>query len=328
MIQRRYLIIGLAAALFTLLIYYLIAHHARSNAELTLYGNIEIRDVDLSFRVPGRLISLNVDEGARVHGGESVARLDPSTYQYNLTQVRGQLDAAKADFARLTKGLRTQEITQAKAQLDAQHALSDDLRAKLIRAEALRKQQYISAQDYDTARHQYEQSVANVAFAEQGYSLAKQGFRSEEIDQGLAHVHQLQGAMETAQQQLDDTNLLAPQSGIIQIRVKEVGSMVASGTPIFTLSLINPTVAQVYVDEPHLGVVRQGQKAEITTDSRPDKPYHGYVGFISPTSEFTPKSVQTPELRTDLVYRLRVIIDDADDGLHQGMPVTVKILRK
>jgi HlyD family secretion protein len=65
--------------------------------------------------------------------------------------------------------------------------------------------------------------------------------------------------------------------------------------------------------------------ADVYTDSQPAKPYHGQIGFISPVAEFTPKNVETTELRTELVYRLRVIVNDPDNGLRQGMPVTVKL---
>jgi HlyD family secretion protein len=61
----------------------------------------------------------------------------------------------------------------------------------------------------------------------------------------------------------------------------------------------------------------------VASDTAPDRRHRGRVGFISPVAEFTPKSVETPELRTDLVYRLRIIVDEVDPSLRQGMPVTV-----
>lgn len=67
-----------------------------------------------------------------------------------------------------------------------------------------------------------------------------------------------------------------------------------------------------------------GREVLLYTDSRPDTPYHGTIGFVSPTAEFTPKSVQTPQLRTDLVYRLRIVVSDPDEALRQGMPVTIR----
>ena len=84
---------------------------------------------------------------------------------------------------------------------------------------------------------------------------------------------------------------------------------------------------RAYIDEPNLGQMQPGRELLLYTDGRPDKPYHGKVGFVSPTAEFTPKTDETPDLRTDLVYRLRIVIDeaDSDSALRQGMPVTIEV---
>jgi len=125
--------------------------------------------------------------------------------------------------------------------------------------------------------------------------------------------------------QLADTELHAPSNGVILTRAQEVGAIVQAGATVLTLSLQTPVWVRAYVDEPHLGDVHPGAKVEVFTDSKPDQPYHGQVGYISPRSEFTPKSVETEELRTSLVYRLRVVVSDPDASLRQGMPVTVKL---
>ena len=96
----------------------------------------------------------------------------------------------------------------------------------------------------------------------------------------------------------------------------------------FTVSLIRPVWVRTYVGEPHLGEAKPGREILLYTDSRPNKPYHGTIDFVSPTAEFTPKSVQTTDLRTDLVYRIRVIVNDADDMLRQGMPVILFCRKK
>ena len=100
------------------------------------------------------------------------------------------------------------------------------------------------------------------------------------------------------------------------------GLLNAGGT-VLTLSLTYPVWVRAYVDEKNLGQAQPGQAVLLYTDSRPDKPYHGKIGFVSPSAEFTPKTVETPDLRTDLVYRLRIVVNDADGALRQGMPVTV-----
>ncbi|MNT41352.1 putative efflux pump membrane fusion protein [compost metagenome] len=107
-------------------------------------------------------------------------------------------------------------------------------------------------------------------------------------------------------------------------RAVEPGSMLSAGSTVLTLSLTRPVWVRAYIDEPNLNQAQPGRELLLYTDGRPDKPYHGKVGFVSPTAEFTPKTVETPDLRTDLVYRLRIIVTDADDALRQGMPITVK----
>ncbi len=98
--------------------------------------------------------------------------------------------------------------------------------------------------------------------------------------------------------------------------------MLNAGSTVLTVSLTHPVWVRAYVSERNLGDAKPGREILLYTDGRPDKPYHGKIGFVSPTAEFTPKSVETPDLRTDLVYRLRIIVTDADDALRQGMPVT------
>jgi HlyD family secretion protein len=117
--------------------------------------------------------------------------------------------------------------------------------------------------------------------------------------------------------------LVAPGVGTILTRAQERGAILQAGTTVFTLTLASPVWVRTYVNERDLGLVRPGMAAQVATDTAPQQPYAGHIGFISPTAEFTPKTVETRELRTDLVYRLRVVVDNPDGGLRQGMPVTV-----
>ena len=129
-----------------------------------------------------------------------------------------------------------------------------------------------------------------------------------------------------ARTSLADAELRAPSDGIVLSRVREPGAIVSPSDIVYVLSLTGRVWVRAYVAEPDLGRIHPGMIVEVTTDTAPDKPYKGRIGFISPVAEFTPKSVETPDLRTDLVYRLRVIIDQPDTGLRQGMPVTIRLL--
>jgi HlyD family secretion protein len=155
----------------------------------------------------------------------------------------------------------------------------------------------------------------------------------EDLDDSLARFISLKASLQEAEKaicvardNLSYTKSYAPNDGIILSRVREVGSVINAGNPVYTLSLVSPVWIRAFVDEPNLGVVHYGMDATIYTDIKGGKSYKGKIGFISPIAEFTPKSVQTTTLRTDLVYRLRVYVDDPDSQLIQAMPVTVKLL--
>jgi HlyD family secretion protein len=142
----------------------------------------------------------------------------------------------------------------------------------------------------------------------------------------VAHVKAAQAALAEIDQALQDARLHAPQAGVIRERIVEPGDFVSPQKPVLTLALTNPVWVRTYLPETRLGQVKLGTRAEIRTDSYPNRVYEGWVGYISPTAEFTPKNVETPELRTRLVYQLRVYACNPDNELRLGMPATVTLL--
>jgi HlyD family secretion protein len=155
--------------------------------------------------------------------------------------------------------------------------------------------------------------------------LLESGFRPEEIASAQAELDTARAALSSAELDLHDTALRAPADGVILTRAQEPGAMVQAGTTVLTLSLENPVWVRAYVHGPDLGRIHPGMRVTVTTDSRPDKPYEGQIGYISPRAEFTPRNVETKELRTSLVYRVRVTVDNPDKSLRQGMPAVVHI---
>ena len=165
---------------------------------------------------------------------------------------------------------------------------------------------------------------ADVKYAHESQRLAEIGPRNEDIDAARALLAQESASIIQIERKLADSNLVAPNDGFILTRSREIGAIVQAGETVFTLTLASPVWVRTYVNERDLGLVRPGMPASVTNDTAPDRPYSAHVGFISPTAEFTPKTVETREIRTNLVYRLRVVVDNPDGGLRQGMPVTVK----
>ena len=290
-----------------------------------LYGNVDIRDVNLAFRVGGRVSEVLVDEGDKVTAGQLLARLDPAPLIHSRDSARANLAALSAANALMHKGYRSEETDRARAALAAAEAAALEADQQWRRQSALAATGAISRGQLDSALSQRDQTRARVSAAREQLAQLETGFRPEEIAQSDAELEGAKSALASAELALADAALTAPSDGILLTRAVETGSMVQAGATAFNLSLTTPVWVRAYVEEPWLGHFPSGAKVTLTTDSRPDLPYQGVVGFVSPSAEFTPKSVETPDLRTHLVYRLRIVVQDPDSALRQGMPVTVRL---
>lgn len=296
-----------------------------SENALTMYGNVDIRDVTLGFRVSGRLEKLMFEEGDRVKEGDLLAVLDKKPYEDQLAVAEARLESAESVFSKMLSGLRPQEIEEARAQVHEREATLINLERTYKRQDELFKLDAVSAQAHDEALAARDEARARLKMARKSLELALAGYRDEDIRAAGAEYKAAAAFVESAKTSLADTEIISPSDGVILTRVREKGSIIASGAAVYTIALDSPVWIRTYAAEPDLGRIYPGQKAEIYTDTNPGKPYVGQVGFISPQAEFTPKNVETTALRTDLVYRLRIIVDNPDKFLRQGMPVTVKL---
>jgi HlyD family secretion protein len=294
-----------------------------ANGGLTLYGNVDIREVQLGFRVAGRLQSMALEEGDAVAAGELLATLDDEPMREAVAAAEAGVMEAQARVDRAHSGSRPQEILQAEAQVREARAAVDNAEQTLKRQRELMEKGLTSQNLLDAAIANHDQAAARLAASSETLALAVEGTRVEDIAAAEASLATANALREQALTQLADTELRAPAAGVILTRVREPGSILGVGAPVYTLSLTETVYVRAYVDEPRLGLLAPGARVRVKTDSS-DRVYEGQVGFISPRAEFTPKTVETTSLRTDLVFRLRIVVGDADEGLRQGMPVTVE----
>ncbi len=278
--SRVFIIVIVLAIVIISALIWLILKARHHETEATLYGNIEIRTVDLGFRVEGILEKMFFEEGDLVKAGSVVAMLDDRNYR-----------------AAYEKSVAM--VAQARAQ-------STDAAAKWQRNAPLCGDNTVSKQECDTLSNSAKSTAA--------------ALRSAIAD------------MEQAEKNFHDAKIIAPEEGIITTRVQEPGASVSPTQPVYVMAKIKPVWIRAYIPETQLGNLEYGAAARVFTDTvNPQtgkkREYHGYVGYISPVAEFTPKTVQTTSIRTDLVYRVRVYVKDEEvDGfLRQGMPVTVKV---
>lgn len=293
--------------------------------ELILYGNVDIRDVQLAFNGDDRIARLLVQEGDRVYAGQLLAVLDKRRLEAAAAKAEAQVQAQKQVLARLVNGTRPEDIRKARADVDLAVAKLDNARRTAARRKALAAKKAASQQDADDALAALEAAEAKLAAAQAALDLAIAGPRIEDIAEARASLLSLEAQLALARAELADASLHAPAAGVIQDRILEEGDMASPQKSVFTLALSDPVWVRAYLAEPDLGKISLGMTAEVETDSFPGKRYQAWIGFISPTAEFTPKSVEVPQLRTRLVYQVRVFVHNPEDELRLGMPATVHV---
>ncbi len=295
-----------------------------SEADLRLYGNVDIREVVLGFRVGGRLLSLEVDEGEKITKDQLLAIIDDGPLQHQVAQAEAAVASVEAKLKELQHGFRPEEIEQAKANLGVVEAQFKLAELNYDRQKMLDENEVGTVQLLDASRMEFEVAKARIVAAKAQLKLLESGFRQETIEQVQAELLGSGAKLSQLMTSIADCELRAPSVGTIRFRIQEAGAIVQPGVPVFIMALDEKPWVRAYISESSLGKIEPGMKVKIFTDSRPGEAYLGRIGFISPTAEFTPKSVQTEKLRTDLVYRFRIIVENPDSQLRQGMPVTIQ----
>ncbi|MGE0322924.1 MAG: efflux RND transporter periplasmic adaptor subunit [Polyangiaceae bacterium] len=291
----------------------------------TFHGNVDIRDVTLAFRVNGRVDAVLKQEGDHVKKGEVIARLDPAPYKLAVAQAKKAVEVAKANLKLMEAGARSEDIAQARALLKERKAARIRAEDQLKRLEPLVDAGAATNQDLVAAKSGAEQARAAVSAAQAVVTKTVRGPRVVELAVAQAQVEQAESAVDGAELNLKDTELLAASDGVIVTRAIEPGAIVGPGSPVLVVAVTDPVWIRAYANEAQLAMISPGTPVSVYTDARPGEPYTGQVGYVASQAEFTPKNVETEELRTSLVYRFRVIVEKHDNGLRQGMPVTIRL---
>jgi HlyD family secretion protein len=305
--------------------WYFFHHRAVGNGELTLYGNVDIRQVQLAFNGSERIATMKAREGEAVRKGELLATLDTSRLSSNVDLQQAQLASQQQQVARLEAGSRPEEILKAQSDVEAARIAADNARQTYLRQKDLVARHFVAQQQADDAQAAAEAAQARYQSLQETLKLVRAGPRKEDIAAAKAMLRASKAALDVARKVLADASLYAPDDGVIQDRILEPGDMASPQRPVYTLALTDPVWVRAYVQGPDLGKVKPGMRAEVSTDSFPGKTYRAWIGYISPSAEFTPKSVETTEVRSSLVYQVRAFVCNTQDELRLGMPATVKI---
>ena len=314
-------------SLFGAAFFYFEKKNGSQNNVIKLYGNVEIRQVLLGFRVSGRLENIYFEEGENVKEGALLGILDPVPYEIKMAESKAMLIEAEANYEKIKSGNRIEEIRKEEANTEQIRASLGLAETEFNRISRLYSEKAVSKSDLDKATSNRDILRAQLQSASASLALMRQGYRSEDIKSAEAAVELATAQLNYAQNSLDDTKLYSPSDGTVLTRITEPGTIVATGQPVYALALKKPIQVRAYISEPQLGHIRLGMKGKIYTDSFPES-IDAVINYIAPEAEFTPKQVQTPELRTSLVYRIRFLIEEnPGERLKNGMPVTIELIK-
>jgi HlyD family secretion protein len=302
--------------------------NSKAANQLSVYGNVDLRQVELAFNNSERIAEVLVQEGDKIKRGQILARLDTSRLKPQATAAEAEVDAQRAIVQKLHHGSRPEEIAQAQATVASAKADFINAEQQWQRLTALAKLttgRAVSQQDLDSAKAALNTAQARLEGAEKALDLSLLGPRKEDIAQGEAQLRANLAQLELLRRQLADAELVSPRDAIVRSRLLEPGEMVSPQKPVFNLAITDPKWIRTYISEPDLGRIHAGMSASISADSFPGRTFPGWIGFISSVAEFTPKAVQTEELRPGLVYEIRVFVKDPRDEMRLGMPATVHL---
>ncbi|MFI8125310.1 HlyD family efflux transporter periplasmic adaptor subunit [Acinetobacter sp. ABJ-A23_2] len=295
---------------------------------LTLYGNVDIRQVSLAFEQSGRIEKLLVQEGDKVKAGQVLAALNTNALHIQAKQAQAQLKAQQEAIVKQDVGARPEEISQAKAQLASAQAELDKTNKNLQRLQILVSStdgRAISQQELDYAKSNKDSAEAAVRERQANLELIIKGARKEDREATKAQYEVTKANLDLINYNLTQAELKSPVNAVVRARLQEVGDMTTAQKAVYTLALTDPKWIRVYVNEQDLSSIKMGGTAQVIRDSDPNQRINGKIGYISSVAEFTPKTVQTEEIRTTLVYEVRVYVNDPNDQLKMGQPVTVKV---
>jgi HlyD family secretion protein len=293
--------------------------------QLVIYGNVDMRQVNLAFNATDRISTLLVQEGVGVKPDQTLGTLEKERFEAAVAQAEARVEAQRQVVRRLENGTRPEEIDQARANAQAAQTDVDNTLRTFERLRETATAGATSRQSLDNARTAFETARSRLRVSQKALELALLGPREEDIAEARAVLRANEAALVLLRRDLANATLVSPTAGVVQNRLLEPGDMASPQRPVFSIAILDPKWVRAYVPGPDLGKIRHGMKASVSTDSFPGRRYEGWVGFISPSASFTPKSIETTELRTSLVYEVRIFVKDPSDELRLGMPATVLI---
>lgn len=329
--KKRIIVIAFAVLLLGVGAFVYYGQWMSRSGELYYSGTIESTNSELSFQVAGRVVQVLVDEGQAVKKNQELAVLDASEYQANVDQAKATLTRMERNLHQTKTVLEINrktlpaDVTRAEAGVSGARDVMVKAKQDKERYDQLYERRVVSQKEWESMKLNHDTAQARLTEAEAILRQAQSNLKridvaEREVEAAGAQIQASKASLDVAEIQLKRTRLTAPFDGTIISRNVEPGYVVSPSRQVFTLSDLSAVKLKIFVGETEIGKVKPGQKVDVRVDTFPKKVYRGYVSYISPEGEFTPKIIQTHKERVKLVYLVQVTVPNPDLELKSGMP--------
>lgn len=287
-------------------------------------GTVEATTVELTARIAGTIRNIKIKAGEEVKQGDLVAQISRSDLAAQKERDALNVVIAQNKLDDLLSGARSLEIKEAEANVNIRQATYDKAKKDLERAEALYKEDSIALADFEVFENNSIVALNQLEAAQAKLNLLQAGSRDEQVKAAENQVKMMKTVLKSTEAVLADLDIVSPLKGTIQSKNYENGEFIQAGASVATVVYLEKVWINVYVPTDDLPYVKLGEKAEFTISGL-DQLFEGKVAEIATQGEFTPKTIQTKKERANIVFKVKIEVDNSQGILKPGMPADVTI---
>ncbi|MCX7945243.1 MAG: efflux RND transporter periplasmic adaptor subunit [Deltaproteobacteria bacterium] len=306
--------------LLIFLLFFSLAQCKKENPDvISASGILDSTQIRISSKLGGKILKMYADEGRKIKKGDILFETDCEELRLQLLQAETNLMIAKNQYSLVIKGARREDIEQVKYSIDILETNLLIAKNDFERAKRLFEANAISQKTLEEAELKVKVIEKQIEASKQNYQKVKNISRAEEIEAARLRIESSNIAIDILKERMSDCTVTSPVDGTITKKIFNEGELIAPGSPVYLITDTSKIFLKIYLPEKEIFRIKIGDKAIIKTDADIGE-FQGVVTYISDEAEFTPKTIQTKDERTKLVFMVKIEIDNVDGRLKSGLP--------
>ena len=289
-------------------------------------GSVEVTEIQLAPQAGGRIIELKIHEADVLKKGDLIAKMSLDGADHDVEMAEAALAAANQQLLELKNGFRKEDVSKARAEVALRKTQFEQAERDSKRFKKLADDGVVSVREAELYAENANAKMNAMKMASDTLSLLENGIRPEQINAAEANVRRCEAVLLKAKTMLGYKEFRSPDDGVVLTKNYQIGDVISAGAPIATLGVMTDCWIKLYIPSTQLGLIRLGGEAEVKVDSYPDKKFKARVTEINQQAEYNPRLSLTQSERTNMVFWIKLSVDNPEGILKPGMPADVVIL--